>query len=98
MRMSLLPSAGEGGRRPDEGAAPPARRSTLTRSAPARGTRATSPGLGRGDTIACPFSPAREKVAEGRMRGRAPPCQTLNPHPLGSRPRDPSDLSRPRER
>ncbi len=43
--------------------------------------------------------PTREKVAAGRMRGRAS-CRRsapLNPHPLGSRPRDPSDLSRPRD-
>ncbi len=46
--LSLLPNAGEGGRRPDEGA--------------------------------------------------RPRCRTLSPHPPGSRPRDPSDLSRRRER
>ncbi len=54
-------------------------------------------------TRECPFSPTREKVAEGRMRGHRalrhrPAAQPLNPHPPGSRPRDPSDLSRPRER
>ncbi len=30
-------------------------------------------------TTACPFSPAREKVAEGRMRGGAACRQLLNP-------------------
>ncbi len=46
--LSLLPNAGEGGRRPDEGAhvCPSV---TLTRPDPASGSRPTSPGFGRGD-------------------------------------------------
>ncbi len=49
--LSLLPNAGEGGRRPDEGAPRAAKRSALTRSGPAGVTRATSPGPGRGDKL-----------------------------------------------
>ncbi len=66
--LSLLPNAGEGGRRPDEGARHAARRSTLTRPGPAAGPGRPLPASGE-VTPPCPFSPTREKVAEGRMRG-----------------------------
>ncbi len=94
--MSLLPSAGEGGRRPDEGAASLSEAQPSPARLPLAGPERPLPRLGRGDNT-MPFSPAREKVAAGRMRGLRP-CQRLSPHPLGSRWRDPSDLSRGRER
>ena len=93
--LSLLPvreKVAEGRMR----GSPAARRSTLTRPGPASGSRATSPGLGRGDTVLS-LLPVREKVAEGRMRG-SPAAQAVNPHPPGPRQRVPSDLSRGRER
>ncbi len=82
--LALLPGAGEAGRRPDEGRlshevqpSPAAARRPLPRSA-----EVTPPW---------PFSPAREKVAEGRMRGG---CLTKsNPHPPLR-----GDLSRARQR
>ncbi len=85
--MSLLPNAGEGGRRPDEGDTPRCQTPNypaLTRPVPASGPRATSPGLGRGDTTMSLLPNA----GEGGRRpdeGDTPRCQTPN-YPALTRP------------
>ncbi len=65
---SLLPSREKLAEGRMRGPATCPRRSTLTRSSPARGTRATSPGLGRGDNIMSPHHVPSPLAGEGGRR------------------------------